>query len=78
MTQFVMSKLCCSVEIINVEDTGATREAENGRSKDYVHPSNMEVRSYIQKIDEPCSEVAKVKEMTSLYSSARKCCKVEK
>ena len=35
----------CSVEIINVEDNRASGGSDNGKSKDYIHPSNMEVMS---------------------------------
>ena len=32
-----------SVEIINVEDNRASGGSDNGKTKDYIHPSNMEV-----------------------------------
>ena len=35
--------ILCSVEIINVEDNRASGGSDNGKSKDYIHPSNMEV-----------------------------------
>jgi hypothetical protein len=40
------SFILCSVEIINVEDNRASGGSDNGKSRDYIHPSNMEVMGY--------------------------------
>ena len=33
----------CSVEIINVDVNRSSGGSDNGKAKDYIHPSNMEV-----------------------------------
>ena len=46
LTILYILSILCSVEIINVDDNRASGGLDNGKSKDYIHPSNMEVNAY--------------------------------